>query len=190
MPAWFLVAIFALSVLVIVLSRYPVLNLMSSRQAMNASFEPLRLVNTYGAFGTVSRTRYEVVVEGTLDDELDATTEWLEYEFKAKPGDPKRLPPQVAPYHLRLDWLMWFLPLSPVYGGDWFPAFLVRLLEGDPAVLRLIRRNPFPGRPPVYIRARLFRYRYTDWAELRRTGAWWERHPVQEFVRPLRLDRA
>ncbi|HEY7736823.1 MAG TPA: lipase maturation factor family protein [Candidatus Limnocylindrales bacterium] len=190
MPAWFLAAIFALSVLVIVLSRYPVLNLMSSRQAMNASFEPLRLVNTYGAFGTVSRTRYEVVVEGTLDDELDATTEWLEYEFKAKPGDPKRLPPQVAPYHLRLDWLMWFLPLSPVYGGDWFPAFLVRLLEGDPAVLRLIRRNPFPGRPPVYIRARLFRYRYTDWAELRRTGAWWERHPVQEFVRPLRLDRA
>lgn len=189
-PAWFVAAVLALSVLVIVLSRYPVQNLASSRQAMNASFEPLRLVNTYGAFGTVSRTRYEVIVEGTPDEELSATTAWLEYEFKAKPGDLRRLPPQVAPYHLRLDWLMWFLPLSPAYGEGWFPAFLVRLLEGDPAVLRLLRRNPFPARPPVHIRARLFRYRYTTWAELRRTGAWWERQLVQDFVRPLRLDGA
>jgi hypothetical protein len=85
---------------------------------------------------------------------------------------------------------MWFLPLSPAYGEGWFPSFLVRLLEGDPATLRLLRGNPFPDRPPLHVRARLYRYRYTTWAELRRSGAWWERQPVGDFVRPIRLDRA
>ena len=37
---------------------------------MNSSFEPLHLVNTYGAFGSVTRERREIVIEGT-DDERD-----------------------------------------------------------------------------------------------------------------------
>jgi len=103
------------------------------------------------------------------------------------------LPPQIAPYHLRLDWLMWFLPLSPYYGESWFVPFLVRLLQGDRATLRLLRHDPFPERPPVWIRARLFRYRYTSWAEWRSTGAWWVRSEAGPFVRPIRrrdLDEA
>jgi hypothetical protein len=157
---------------------------------MNASFEPFRLVNTYGAFGTVGRERYEVIVEGTDAEEIGPGTQWREYEFKGKPGDPRRLPPQVAPYHLRLDWLMWFLPLSPRYGESWFVPFLAHLLLGDRAILQLLRRNPFPDRPPVWIRAQLFRYRFTSWAERRRTGAWWTRTEDGPFVRPIRLRGA
>ena len=97
---------------------------------------------------------------------------------RASPASPRRLPPQVAPYHLRLDWLMWFLPLSPRYGGDWFVPFLGRLLENDRPTLRLLRRNPFPEAPPIYVRARLFRYRFTTWRERRATGAWWDRELV------------
>jgi lipase maturation factor len=186
-PAWFVVAVLGLTVAVVVLSYYPVRNLLSRYQAMNASFEPFHLVNTYGAFGTVGRTRYEVIVEGTDAEELTEATVWREYEFKAKPGDLRRIPPQVAPYHLRLDWLMWFLPLSPAYGEGWFPAFLSRLILGDPAILRLLRHNPFPQRPPIHVRARLFRYRFTTWAELRATGAWWHRTYAGEFMPPLRL---
>ena len=33
---------------------------------------------------------------------------WEEYQFKCKPGDPKRRPCVISPYHYRLDWLMWF----------------------------------------------------------------------------------
>jgi hypothetical protein len=189
-PSWFIVAVFGLTAVVVVLSYYPVRNLLSRYQAMNASFEPFHLVNTYGAFGTVGRTRYEVIVEGTDAEELTDATVWREYAFTAKPGDLRRIPPQVAPYHLRLDWLMWFLPLSPAYGEGWFPAFLGRLLLGDPAILRLLRHNPFPDRPPVHIRARLFRYRFTTWAELRATGAWWHRTPAGDFVPPVRLRPA
>jgi len=90
------------------LSIGPVRNMVSPGQMMNASFEPLHLVNTYGAFGSITRERYEIVIEGTADENLGDGTVWREYEFKGKPGDPARRPPLVAPYHLRLDWLMWF----------------------------------------------------------------------------------
>jgi hypothetical protein len=182
-------AVIGLTLLVAVLSYRPVRNLLGRRQLMNYSFNPLHLVNTYGAFGSVTRTRDEVVVEGTDEPDPTAETRWREYEFRGKPGDPLRRPPQVAPYHLRLDWLMWFLPLSPAYGEAWFARFLQALLRNDRAVLGLLRTNPFPDRQPAAVRARLYRYRFTTWAERRQTGAWWVREPMGEFVPPIALRR-
>ncbi|HZM72654.1 MAG TPA: lipase maturation factor family protein [Candidatus Polarisedimenticolia bacterium] len=185
-PLWFSAAVLALAGLVVVLSYFPVRNLLSRHQAMNASFDPFRLVNTYGAFGSVSRHRDEVIVEGT-SGELGFDAGWREYEFQGKPGDVRRMPPQFAPYHLRLDWLMWFLPLSPIYGERWFVPFLGKLLEGDRATLAQLRVNPFPNAPPTYIRARLYRYRFTTWREWRETGAWWDRRLIGEYVPAIRL---
>jgi len=102
-PAWFGVAVVLLTIMVVLLSWFPVRNLLSPNQAMNASFDPFRLVNTYGAFGSVSSVRDEVIVEGTDASEVGPDTTWREYGFKGKPGDVRRMPPQVAPYHLRLD---------------------------------------------------------------------------------------
>lgn len=191
MPTWFAVLVVLLALVVAWLSWWPIRNMASPGQAMNASFNPLHLVNTYGAFGSVSRQRFEVIIEGTtaetLDDVADADVEWREYEFKAKPGDVRRMPGQVAPYHLRLDWLMWFLPLSPGYGEGWFVPFLARLLEGDRRILRLMGRNPFPDRPPRFVRARLFLYEFTTLAERRESGAWWKRRLAGDFVSPVRL---
>jgi lipase maturation factor len=185
-PAWFATLVVAMAALVVVLSWWPVRNMASPGQAMNASFNPFHIVNTYGAFGTVGRTRYEVVVEGA-PDEAAADDEWREYGFKGKPGDPSRVPRQIAPYHHRLDWQIWFIPLSPLYRGDWFLQFLVRLLEGDAATLRLLRRNPFPDRPPALVRARLFHYRFSTWRELRETGHWWVRTLDEEYIPPFGL---
>jgi hypothetical protein len=189
-PSWFFVAVLALTGVVLVLSWFPVRNLLSPDQKMNASFDPFRLVNTYGAFGSVSRERYEVVVEGTADAEPGPDSPWREYEFKGKPGDPSRIPRQFAPYHLRLDWLMWFLPLSRAYGEGWFLPFLTALLQGDRAVLRLLRHNPFAEQPPELVRARLYRYRFTSWRELRASGRWWHRELVGDFLGPVRLREA
>ncbi|MDX2931717.1 lipase maturation factor family protein [Streptomyces ipomoeae] len=187
-PLWYEIVVLAVTALVLWLSYHPVRNMISRRQIMNRSFDPLHLVNTYGAFGSVSRVRYEVVVEGTADDVPREDSEWLAYEFKGKPGDPRRWPRQFAPYHLRLDWLMWFAAFSPAYAGAWFGALVERLLENDRDTLRLLRRSPFPAdAPPRFVRARLFRYRYTTWRELRETGACWERTYVREFMPPTRL---
>ena len=55
---------------------------------------------------------------------------------------------------------MWFAAL----GGRraWFAASVARLLEGSPDVLALLASNPFPDRPPRYVRALLYDYRMTD----------------------------
>jgi hypothetical protein len=188
-PLWHVAVVLLVSALVAALSWWPVRNMMSPGQAMNASFNSLHLVNTYGAFGTVTRVRNEVVIEGTRDAVLSDATRWVEYEFKGKPGDLRRLPPQVAPYHLRLDWLMWFAALSPGYARGWFAMLLVRLLENDRATLRLLRGNPFPDEPPRYVRALLYRYRFSTWAERRATGEWWVRRLVGEYAAPIGLHR-
>jgi hypothetical protein len=188
-PVWYEAVVLGVTGVLVFLSHRPVLNMISRRQVMNRSFDPLHLVNTYGAFGSVSRVRHEVVLEGTADAVPGEGAVWREYEFRGKPGDPRHWPRQFAPYHLRLDWLMWFAALSPAYTGVWFGALVERLLDNDRDTLRLLRRCPFPpGEPPRWVRARLFRYRYTTWRELRETGACWERTYVREFLPPTRLS--
>jgi hypothetical protein len=182
---WQQAAVVALALLVGGLSVRPARNLLARRQLMNASFDPLRLVNTYGAFGSITRERYEVVVEGTDEPAPSPATAWREYEFKGKPGDPRRRPPQVAPYHLRLDWLLWFAAMSTPYAHPWLVPLLQRLLENDRPTLRLLRANPFPEAPPVFVRATLYRYRFTTPRERRQTGAWWVRSPVGAYLPPL-----
>jgi hypothetical protein len=188
LPLWWQGLSVALTLFVAVLSWWPIQNLLSRHQLMNYSFNPFHLVNAYGAFGSVTRERFEIVIEGTSSRSLDPSTEWREYEFKGKPGDPRRRPPQVAPYHLRLDWLMWFAALSPPRAEPWLVPLVARLLAGDKATLKLLRSNPFPDAPPVFVRARRFRYRFTTWAERRETGAWWVRWPVGVHLPPVRLE--
>ena len=130
----------AVGLLYAVLSWWPLRNLFARRQLMNASFNRYQLANAYGAFGTVTKERIEIVVEGTMDAD-PYTTDWHEYSFKGKPGDLRRIPRQYAPYHLRLDWLMWFLPLGRLR-EPWFEAFLLKLLEADAATLACSTGSP------------------------------------------------
>ena len=187
-PMWFMVIVLAVGALVVFLSYWPTKNMASSTQSMNASFNSLHLVNTYGAFGSVTRERDEVIVEGTLDTTITSATEWREYEFKGKPGDVRRRPPQVAPYHLRLDWLMWFAALSPAYAQGWFMPFLAKLMRNDRPMLALLRKNPFPDQPPRYVRATLYRYRFATRAERKQSGVFWVRSYVGEYVPPVTLQ--
>jgi lipase maturation factor len=187
LPLWYAAVVLLVTALIVVQSYRPARNLLSRRQLMNYSFDPLHLVNTYGAFGSVTKERYEVGVEGTEDVVITTQTEWREYGFKAKPGDVKRRPPQYAPYHLRLDWLMWFAAMSSPSYHEWFVPFLGKLLEADPAILRLLGSDPFKGRRPRFVRARLWLYRFTAPDERRRTGAWWSRTLEVEYVRPVTL---
>ena len=186
---WLVVGV---SVVILILSYRPARNLLSRRQLMNTSFDPLHLVNTYGAFGSVTKERFEIVIEGTDEPVLLPSTAWREYEFKAKPGDVRRRPPQYAPYHLRLDWLMWFAAMSSPMYHPWFVPLVVRLLEADAATLRLLRTDPFAGARPRFIRATLYLYRFTTPRERRETRAWWARSRVDEYLRPveLRAERA
>lgn len=186
-PTWYMALVIALTVGVAVLSYWPVRNMVGRGQIMNTSFNQLHLVNTYGAFGHITKARDEVVIEATSRREISDDTVWYEYEFKGKPGDPYRRPPQIAPYHLRLDWLMWFVALSPAYGRSWLARLAAKLLAADRTTLKLFRDDPFHGEPPAVLRARLYRYRYTTRQERRDTGAWWHREPLGLLLRECTL---
>ena len=127
-PRWFAALVIVFAALTLMLSYWPVRNMISRRQRMNMSFNPFHLINTYGAFGSIGRTRREVVIEGTDEPTITERTVWKEYEFKGKPGAVRRLPRQWAPYHLRLDWLMWFAAISPQYAYSWLRTIHVAAL--------------------------------------------------------------
>lgn len=184
-PLPWLIVTSAVGVLYLMLSWAPLRNLFAHRQLMNASFNRWQLANAYGAFGTVTKQRIEIVVEGTADEDPDAAT-WREYEFKGKPGDVRRIPRQFAPYHLRLDWLMWFLPLGRSL-EDWFTVFLVRLLQADAPTLGLLARDPFAGERPRWVRAVAYRYRFTTRDEFRDSRARWVRDRRRVVFDPISL---
>ncbi|HEY0793787.1 MAG TPA: lipase maturation factor family protein [Chthoniobacterales bacterium] len=151
--------------------------------AVYRCIEPFRSFNGYGLFRVMTKTRPEIIVEGSMDGST-----WIPYEFKYKPGDLQRAPPVVAPFQPRLDWQMWFAALDDVRSEPWFLNFLERLLQGSPAVLKLLRTNPFPGQPPRYVRARVFQYHFTDSAERKQTGAWWRRDQEEVYCPAISLQ--
>jgi predicted DCC family thiol-disulfide oxidoreductase YuxK len=150
--------------------------------AVDAWLSPLRTISGYGLFAVMTTERREIIVEGSDDGEA-----WQAYEFKHKPGDPMRRPDQVAPHQPRLDWQMWFAALGEVRDNRWFVRFCVRLLEGAPPVTALLSRNPFPTRPPRFVRAELYRYEFTEAAEHAATGAFWHRERLGAYLPRLSL---
>jgi hypothetical protein len=181
-----------LAVVVALLSIGPVINMVSPDQAMSRSFDPLDLVNTYGAFGNVDRERHEVILEGTRDPVPDQSAHWEEYELPCMPGDPGRRPCLVSPYHYRLDWQMWFVGNGAARGESiedepWLVHLVWQLLLGEEGPRRLLANDPFPQAPPRWIRAGLWRYRFS---ESRADGAWWRRERVGEYLPPVSASDA
>jgi hypothetical protein len=149
------------------------------------TLDPLHLTSRYGLFAVMTTTRPEIVFEGSDDG-----TKWEEYEFKYKPGDLRRPPQWVAPHQPRLDWQMWFAALSDAASDRWVVALARRLLEGSPDVLGLLAHAPGNGRPPRFVRALLYDYRFTDYATRASTGQWWSRKLLSPYLPPLVLDQA
>jgi len=145
---------------------------------------PFRSINSYGLFAVMTVSRPEIIVEGSRDGRT-----WVEYEFRWKPGNLKRRPAFVAPHQPRLDWQMWFAALGSYRHNPWFINFLQRLLEGSPEVLALLEKNPFPGQPPRYVRAILYRYHFTDRTTRREGGYWWRRQPLGLYCPVISLRK-
>jgi hypothetical protein len=55
-------------------------------------------------------------------------------------------------------------------------------------VAALLEKNPFPDRPPRFLRAEFYDYRFTTWGEKRATGAWWHRERIGEYMPAISLQ--
>ncbi|MGH8102080.1 MAG: lipase maturation factor family protein, partial [Chthoniobacterales bacterium] len=146
--------------------------------------EAFRIVNGYGLFRVMTKDREEIVMEGSADG-----IDWQPYEFKWKPGNIMRAPGWCAPHQPRLDWQMWFAALGTPRQNPWFIRTLICLLQGKRDVVQLLATSPFPEKPPRYVRALFYRYRFTTMAERRQTGAWWQRQELREYVPAFSLEQ-
>jgi hypothetical protein len=180
-------------------------------QDMNAAYDRLALVNTYGAFGSVGSERYELLIEGTLDADPEHA-DWRAYELPCKPGDLSRRPCFLGPYHRRLDWLIWFAAMEPCEwqivpnNGEqvlacfftdedghrrayrprdpWWFHMVYKLLDGDRTIRELIAVDPFAGKPPRWLRIRRARYHFASGSN----DAWWTRDEPTVWLAPIALD--
>jgi len=181
--------IMVLTVIILSASSFQLAATLGCRSSLLAPFgwvagqlAPFRTVNNYGLFAVMTTERREIIIEGS-DDGVN----WLPYEFKYKPGDVNRRPAFVAPFQPRLDWQMWFAALGDYRENPWFVQFCQSLLKGSPDVVALLEKNPFPDKPPHYIRAEFYDYHFTSFAERRATGSWWKREFIGEYLPPISL---
>jgi len=134
------------------------------------ALEPFRIANRYGLFGIMTRGRYEIEFQGSVDGKT-----WVAYPFRYKPQELKKPPGIYAPYQPRFDWNLWFASL-----GSWrdYPIVAnteIRLLTNDRDVVALFEKNPFPREAPREVRAVLWQYWFTTMSTERTEGSWWRR---------------
>ncbi|KAM7441466.1 Lipase maturation factor2 [Porites harrisoni] len=159
--------------------------------------DAFELVNSYGLFRSMTGVggRPEVIIEGS--NNIDGP--WMEYHFHYKPGNVSKPPPVVAPHQPRLDWQIWFAALGSYEYNPWFVHLVYRLLQGQQDVLDLLAKNPFPKRAPTYIRAKLYKYHYTEMPENitsvsdilqnnKLVKHWWWREMVRDYLPILTVD--
>lgn len=144
---------------------------------------PFRSLNGYGLFAVMTKMRPQVVIQGSDDGVV-----WHEYQLPHWPGDPRRRPEYFQPHMPRLDWRLWFASLGSFRQSPWFAGVARGLLEGSPDVLALFATNPFPDRPPRYIRARLYDYHFSLPEERARTGFWWMRRDQGDWLPAVSLE--
>lgn len=159
--------------------RYP-----SIYVSISKVISPFHIFNSYGLFAVMTTSRQEIIVLGSDDRE-----NWYPYEFKWKPGDVKRKPEFVAPHQPRLDWHMWFAALSNYERNPWLIQFMMRLLQGSPEVIALLKKNPFPDSPPKYMQAVAYQYRFTDSETRNRENSWWTRKLLRPYTPIMQLPK-
>jgi hypothetical protein len=183
-----LVTSWVVTCIVVLLSIQPALNMLSPSQVMNTSFDPLDLVNTYGAFGSVGQERTNVIFEGTADDTTGGKANWKPYIYKGLPVALNKMPPQIAPYQLRLDWQMWFAAMSTPDQYPWTYNLVWKLLHNDPNAVNLFASSPFPTAPPRFMRAVLYRYKFAKPGNLQ--GNYWTRDQIVDWIPALSANNS
>lgn len=180
---WGVIGLFA--AVVLLLSYAPALNLVSERQRMNTSYGGWHLINSYGAFGSIGKVRTAVVIKATRDPVITTQTEWKEYLFKCAPIDVTDSPCITTPYHLHLDWQIWFSGMRPQLQEEWLFRLAVRLLENNSLIKSMFASTPF-DEAPTFIKMDLYKYRFSDFSDW--PEKWWERELLQEYMPPISLD--
>jgi len=170
-------------------------------------FNRLRLVGAYGVFppNTSPPIKQVPVLEGSHDGKT-----WTPIPWRFMPVGERSPPRFIAPHHPRLDHACIYVGLglnesdpvaglmmevkphgmSPYSHESWLHRVVQRVLEGEPSVLRLLGKNPFPDAPPKLVRVVHQCLKPTTIAERRSSGRWWHARAMCVLHEPMTSDPA
>ncbi len=147
-----------------------------------ALIEPFRIANSYGLFAVMTPHRYEIEFQGSNDGQ-----NWTAYPFRYKPQDIGERPRIYAPYQPRFDWNLWFASLGTWQQYPFVENTELRLLQNEPSVVALFRRNPFGQRPPLMVRAVIWQHWFSTPEQKRASHVWWRREFLGQYAPTVRL---
>jgi hypothetical protein len=179
---WFAALVVGVTFFQTVAALYPAAASSPLVQAVEESIGPFRTLNNYRLFAVMTIERPELAIQGS-----DDATDWRDYRLPYMPGALAKRPSWVAPYQPQLDWMLWFAALGRPEDNLWVGKICEKLLSGEPAVLGLFSKNPFPEHPPKYMRVVRYRYEFTTAAERAQTGNWWRSTPIDFYISPVAL---
>jgi hypothetical protein len=81
---------------------------------------------------------------------------------------------------------MWFAAMATVRQYPWTLNLVWKLLHNDRGAVGLFAANPFPGKPPRFVRAVEYRYAFAD--PTAHPGVWWTRERLGIWIPPLSAD--
>jgi len=115
---------------------------------------PLQLIGRYGLFARMTRSRAELIVEGS-----DDAQRWWRYELPYQPRGEPTAPPMAGLHMPRLDWMFWFEALAPSCREGWLLELLEGLFEGRETLTQRLSPGEGAHPPPRYLRVRRLSYR-------------------------------
>lgn len=168
-------------------------------------FNRLRLVGAYGVFPP--NTSPPIKMVPVMESSHDGQT-WTPIPWRFMPVGEHSPPRFIAPHHPRLDHSCIYVGLGlnesdPVgglmfevkpYGGSpysqhsWLQRVVQRVLEGEPGVLSLLGKNPFPDGPPTWVRVVHQCLRPGSTERRTRCGKWWHARAMSVLHEPVRSD--
>lgn len=159
------------------------------REAYSA-MEKYQLVGAYGIQHRVTSVegRPEIILEGSHDG-----LKWMEMSLMYKPGSLNAAPPIAGAHQPRLEWVMWQAAQGGHNESPWFTGLIQHLLQGKSEVVGLLQADeaqyPFSKKPPTFIKANIYKYRFTDPVKDKSNPqAWWQRSYLRDFLPIVKLD--
>jgi hypothetical protein len=146
-------------------------------------FRDFESANAYIPYASFPPHKIEVEFQGSND----GGKTWRTYDFRFKPQRPDRICPFVAPWFDRFEATLQLAVNIP--GSTVIPRVAAQLVLGNPDVVGLFRRNPFPGGPPTAVRMPVYQFSFTDYQTFRKTGHYWAKTYEGDYVPVVYLSK-
>ncbi|XP_055595496.1 lipase maturation factor 2-like [Uranotaenia lowii] len=144
----------------------------------------LYVVNQYGQHLVKMRSKRQEII---LEYSNDLAGPWSEYGFQYKPWNEEGSMPYAWVYFPRFDFKFYDAVNVKLSSQKWIYSLVQRLLQQQPAVLKLLDNSHIPDKPPKFIRGSIYQFSYTSWFG-GNSSTYWTRQRTGDYFPSFSLD--